>query len=104
MIENASDLNRGGARRHCDYIYRRTPPAPATVKWAVSPARCPEHAQWCVHLVTGMQPDEDLSTLVTHRHFAAISTNWKSRRWVVERPDSTLELDEEMVQWMRCFS
>lgn len=104
MIENASDLNRGDARRHCDYMYHRTPPAPATVKWVLSPPRCPEHAQWCVHLVTEMQPDENLSGLVAHRHFAAITTNWKSRRWVVERPGATYALDQELAQWMQCFS
>ena len=30
MIENATDMNDGDARRHCHYIFRRAPPRPAT--------------------------------------------------------------------------
>ncbi len=104
MIENATEMNDGDARRHCHYIYRRVLPAHALNKWTLVPSRCPAHAQWCVHLVTEMLPDADVASLVTHRHFKAITTNWKSRRWFLERPSEVHQVDEELVRWMKCFS
>ena len=104
MIENATDMNDGDARRHCHYIFRRAPPRPATVKWAVVPSRCSARAQWCVHLVTEMLPDTSASARVAHRHFAAITTNWKDRRWFLERPSELHQVDEELVRWMKCFA
>lgn len=101
-VENAAANDAGEARRHRDYIYRRTPkPRPASKKWALVPSRCPPQSQWCVHLVTGMKRDRAASSHVTLRHFAAISTNWKSRRWVPERPGPTHEVDQELLGWMR---
>ena len=100
-VENAALKDEGMARRHHHYFYLRAPePRPATAKWAVVPSRCPVHAQWCVHWISGMTPDMETSSRVLLRHFAAITTNWKSRRWVPEKPAATHEVDRELVDWM----
>ena len=44
-----------------------------------------------------------LSALVSHRHFNAISTNWKVQRWSLERPGPTHRIDEELVPWLDCI-
>ena len=100
-IENAALYDNGAARRHHQYVYRLAPkPRPATSKWVVVPERCPSHAQWCVHWISGMTPDVEASSHVLLRHFTAITTNWKSQRWVPEHPGAWHEIDQELVQWI----
>lgn len=100
-IENAALHDEGPARRHHQYFYRLAPkPRPATAKWVVVPSRCPARAQWCVHWISGMIPDIEASSHVLLRHFAAITTNWKARRWVPEQPGAAHEMDQELIHWM----
>jgi hypothetical protein len=103
-IENAA-MPRDGMRRHAHYRYRaREPQEGAERKWVTVPARCPPESQWRVHSVTSMQADRELSALVAIRHFKAINTNWKVRRWVPELPDERRhEVDEELLPWLDIF-
>jgi hypothetical protein len=47
-----------------------------------------------------MIPDIEASSHVLLRHFAAITTNWKARRWVPEQPGAAHEMDQELIHWM----
>ena len=47
-----------------------------------------------------MTPDVETSSRVLLRHFAAITTNWKGRRWVPEQPGAAHEMDQDLIHWM----
>lgn len=98
-VENACVVNPGEQRRHTHFVY--TSNHRARKKWSADPRRCPEDAQWSVHYIRGMQADTRLSQAVNHRHFRAISTNWKERRWTQERPNGRCWVDETLAKWMR---
>jgi hypothetical protein len=104
-IENAAIDDAGEARRHRQYIYRNAPmPRPTAPKWAVAPSRCTSLPQWCVHWIAGLTSDSEASSKALHRHFSAITTNWKSRRWVPERPGAAHQVDQELVEWFKAAS
>ena len=103
MIENVSVGEVVGKGRHRDFVHRQSPPQPATRKWSVVPSRCPVSSQWCVHHVTEMRADEEASTDVTHRHFMTIRTPWKYPRSTPQQPAEHHQVDEELVNRMRCF-
>lgn len=99
-IENAAVEDRGDARRHRDYVHRRAPdPRYTTSKWAVVPSRCPPHAQWCVHWISGLAADDEASAQAELRHFNAITTNWRETRWRPQPPDASHAIDQEWVRW-----
>jgi hypothetical protein len=104
MIENITREPIDGMGRHAQFVYLARPPEAATRKWAVVPSRCPDRAQWCVHEVTMMTPDEDISADVTHRHFKAIRMAWKYPRSAPARPGALHQLDGELAGWMKCFA
>lgn len=103
-IENAT-LAPGETRRHKDFFYQSTgPEKPINFKWTVMPSRCGESTQWKVHFIAGMEADEELSRLVSLRHFRAITDNWKGRRWKPERPNERDHVvDQELVSYLAMF-
>ena len=90
MIENVAARSINGTPRHQDFAYHGNPPRSATRKWTVAPGRCDPQVQWRVHQITDMQPDQDVSDEVAHRHFAAINTGW---RYVIPAPSPPGETD-----------
>ena len=88
--------------RHSDFEHRLasskriSPP-----KWSVVPSRCPSEADWSTHKISGMESDQ-LSCLVSFRHFWAIGTSWNCSRGNTSRPNDQDHIkDEEIVDWMR---
>jgi hypothetical protein len=73
----------------------------AATKWVASPARIPDHIQMLVHgFGEGFEPTVIPGML--HRHFNAISTNWKYRRTDPIPYDPTLHrIDEDWIAQMR---
>ena len=104
MIENVADPNAGGTRRHRGFVHHQSPPRQATPKWTVVPGRCDAQSQWAVHEVTNMEPDQQVSAGVTHRHFAAINTGWKYVRSAPEPPGENHLVDKKLLCAMQCFA
>ena len=80
-------------RRHRDYsvtqrerLVRRfgfLPPVDADrcmPKWSVVPSRCPDRAQWRVHVIGGYLPSRRQAAAFSYRHFREIADNWKYER------------------------
>jgi hypothetical protein len=105
-IENVSDLNVGGTRRHMHFAYRAYPLQQTTLKWTVVPARCGTRAQWRVHGIDGMRADKKRSAAVTHRHFWPITTGWKYPQMQLSpgRPGAEHLIDVELLAAMQCFT
>jgi hypothetical protein len=62
-----------------DYLYTDAPPRETTIKWVVKPMLLKnEGLQWETHAIPSLA--SQLEPRITHRHFKAISTNWKFNR------------------------
>jgi hypothetical protein len=87
--------------RHFDFDYRSMDSIECPPKWVVAPTRCPAHATWLPHRISGMDGDP-LSSLVSFRHFRAINTGWKYQRHILRRPNENDHVkDRELEEWMQ---
>ena len=95
-IESATDANVRD-QRHFHFYHRAKVPARGYLwKWAVVPRRCPQDVSWLPHKISLMKSDP-LSSLVSYRHFRAISTGWKySRDTTCVPSESEHAKDEEL--------
>ena len=99
-IESATK-STGKFPRHFDFVYRSADLVKSPSKWTVAPRRCPTHATWLPHRISGMECDA-LSSLVSFRHFRAISTGWKYQRDMLRAANEHDYIkDYEIEDWMQ---
>jgi hypothetical protein len=90
----------GRVPRHSDFSTYDISRGNATAKWAARPADIPEVAQWKTHGVPGADTTE--TTDVMHRHFMAISSDWKrSRTGTRKFTPSNQRTDQALVDAVR---
>lgn len=88
---------RDGVKSFGDYAFFDPSVAPTTRKWSAVAERIRDSTQWKVHSVVGAQSSGEEGLL--HRHFRAITTNWKWNRTAQgDSRQRALSLDRRLVQ------
>ena len=87
-------VNRPAKRRHAHYHYYDSTIKPAATKWSAQPASIPREAYWGRHAFVGWSARQ--TDRVLHRHFRAITTNWKDHRTKTVRSLVDVTIDEDL--------
>lgn len=98
-LENLRGAGSDGPPRHAQFGWVNPTLGPCEYKWSIRPSRVPlGRVQWRVHDVKGLTPA--IQPDAAFRHFAGITTGWRSLRLPRMTDTSRLRLDAEMLQAM----
>jgi hypothetical protein len=66
-------------------------------KWTVVPSKCPDRAQWRIHVIGGHVASRRLTKTFSYRHFREISDSWKYERMGREAFDPARHEEERLL-------